>query len=251
VQSPANKKHGAAEISEDADTAYRGDGVHEFFAGAKLKGSSGVAILDREDRIPSGRDSPLEFDRKNSALVIVASQTAGTSPLCKADVPVFFDNMLITSRRDTLKQDNTMVTGSYNNQRFNMLFVTDRFRKKVEPSNDERLKSIADKLDRLNECFVGARHDLFVSEIAEECGFTEGQTRALLRFGPYSRVEDRWKPADVSPFLRIMGYSDLLYGTKSWREEASTSPERRSETQGERRYRRRQKRHLGIPPKRE
>jgi hypothetical protein len=34
--------------------------------------------------------------------------TAGTSPLRKADVPVFFDNILITSRRDTLKQDNTM-----------------------------------------------------------------------------------------------------------------------------------------------
>jgi len=49
----------------------------------------------------------------------MASQTAGTSPLGKADVPVFFDNILITSRRDTLKQDNTMVTGSYKNQRFN------------------------------------------------------------------------------------------------------------------------------------
>jgi hypothetical protein len=73
VQSLANKKHGAAGISEDADTAYRGDGVHEFFAGAKLKGYSGVAILDSEDRIPSGRDSPLGIDRKNSALVIVAS----------------------------------------------------------------------------------------------------------------------------------------------------------------------------------
>ena len=45
--------------------------------------------------------------------------TAGTSSLRKADVPVFFDNILITSRRDTLKQDNTMVTGSYKNQGFN------------------------------------------------------------------------------------------------------------------------------------
>ena len=49
----------------------------------------------------------------------MASETAGTSPLGKADVSVFFDNILITSRRDTLKQDNTMVTGSYKNQGFN------------------------------------------------------------------------------------------------------------------------------------
>jgi hypothetical protein len=39
--------------------------------------------------------------------------TAATSPLRKADVPVFFDHILITSRRNTLKQDNTMATGSH------------------------------------------------------------------------------------------------------------------------------------------
>src|SRR5262249_6916134 len=86
----ANQKHGAIGISEDADAARRGNGVDEFLAGAKLKGVrySGVAILDSKDRIPPWGDSPAGIDRKNSALVVVASleeDIAGERFECRVD----------------------------------------------------------------------------------------------------------------------------------------------------------------------